>query len=170
MERETIIFDFDGTIADSLELAIRLYQKLGDARLPLTSERIDELRRLPALQVAKERWMLARVEVERVAFDACFGGPDVIDSPVTRDRQNPGTERAASGFEDLHPIPHAQHGFLHELFRYAGVPDDCKRDRISKAAEALVKFRHRIGLPALQASGEVLIVLRAHLQCEEESG
>jgi len=51
---KTVIFDFDGTIADSLELGIKLYHRLGDAKRPLTEERIEHLRHLPALQVAKE--------------------------------------------------------------------------------------------------------------------
>lgn len=50
---KTIIFDFDGTIADSLELVIEIYRQLtGDTR-PLTGEERDTLRKLPAQKVMK---------------------------------------------------------------------------------------------------------------------
>jgi len=50
---KTIIFDFDGTIADSLELVIEIYRQLtGDTR-PLTGEEREALRKLPAQKVMK---------------------------------------------------------------------------------------------------------------------
>lgn len=49
----TIIFDFDGTIANSLELVIEIYSQLtGDAR-KLTLEERDTLRKMPAQKVMK---------------------------------------------------------------------------------------------------------------------
>lgn len=51
---KTIIFDFDGTIADSLEVIIALYRELtGDDREP-TKEEVDELRKLPIAKLVKE--------------------------------------------------------------------------------------------------------------------
>ncbi len=50
---KTIIFDFDGTIADSLELVIEIYRQLtGDNRKLTVSER-EALRKLPAQRVMK---------------------------------------------------------------------------------------------------------------------
>lgn len=50
---KTIIFDFDGTIADSLEVAISIYRELtGDTR-KMSFEEIDELRRLPLIKVVR---------------------------------------------------------------------------------------------------------------------
>lgn len=51
---KTIIFDFDGTIGNSLELVIEIYSKLtGDTRTLTIAER-EALRKLPAQKVMKE--------------------------------------------------------------------------------------------------------------------
>lgn len=53
MKTQTVIFDFDGTIADSLETVITIYRELtGDDR-PLTRVEIDELRKLPVNKLIK---------------------------------------------------------------------------------------------------------------------
>lgn len=53
MKTRTVIFDFDGTIADSLETVITIYRELtGDSR-PLTQSEIDELRKLPVNKLIK---------------------------------------------------------------------------------------------------------------------
>lgn len=50
---KTIIFDFDGTIADSLELVIEIYSQLtGDTR-KLSLEERDALRKMPVQKVMK---------------------------------------------------------------------------------------------------------------------
>lgn len=48
-----IIFDFDGTIADSLELVIDIFKKLTGETKTLTKDEFDALRRLPAQKVMK---------------------------------------------------------------------------------------------------------------------
>jgi phosphoglycolate phosphatase len=49
---KTIIFDFDGTIADSMELVLELFYEM-TGHEPLTPEEIAELRRLPVNKVIK---------------------------------------------------------------------------------------------------------------------
>lgn len=50
---KTVIFDFDGTIADSLEVAISIYRELtGDDR-KMSPEEIEELRKLPLIKVVQ---------------------------------------------------------------------------------------------------------------------
>lgn len=49
---KTIIFDFDGTIADSLEVTIGIYRDLTNDRRVLTADEVEELRKLPLLKVA----------------------------------------------------------------------------------------------------------------------
>lgn len=50
---KTIIFDFDGTIADSLEVSISIYRDLTNDTRVLTVDEIEELRKLPLHKVVK---------------------------------------------------------------------------------------------------------------------
>jgi phosphoglycolate phosphatase len=50
---KTIIFDFDGTIADSLEIVIDIYRQLTKDKRELTLEEREALRKLPAQKVMK---------------------------------------------------------------------------------------------------------------------
>jgi HAD superfamily hydrolase (TIGR01549 family) len=50
---KTIIFDFDGTIADSLGLVIEIYRQLTKDTRKLTPEEYEALRKLPAQKVAQ---------------------------------------------------------------------------------------------------------------------
>lgn len=49
-----IIFDFDGTIADSLPLVIRLYEEMLRSGEPMPLEEIERLRGMSLLQVGRE--------------------------------------------------------------------------------------------------------------------
>lgn len=51
---KTIIFDFDGTIADSLELTTSIYRDLTGDRRKMTEEEIEHLRKMPLHKVAAE--------------------------------------------------------------------------------------------------------------------
>lgn len=53
MGNKTIIFDFDGTIANSLELVIEIYSQLTGDKRELTLEERNALRKLPAQKVMK---------------------------------------------------------------------------------------------------------------------
>ncbi len=50
---KTIIFDFDGTIADSLGLVIEIYRELTNDTRKFTEEEYEEFRKLSARQVAR---------------------------------------------------------------------------------------------------------------------
>jgi phosphoglycolate phosphatase len=52
--KQTLIFDFDGTIADSMEALIDVFRDLTNYDKPLTKKDLEHFRRLPALQIAKE--------------------------------------------------------------------------------------------------------------------
>ncbi len=50
---KTVIFDFDGTIADSLGLVVEIYRQLTNDTRKLTPAEYEALRRLPAQKVAR---------------------------------------------------------------------------------------------------------------------
>ncbi len=50
---KTVIFDFDGTIADSLGLVVEIYRQLTNDTRQLTSAEYEALRKLPAQKVAR---------------------------------------------------------------------------------------------------------------------
>jgi HAD superfamily hydrolase (TIGR01549 family) len=54
MKQQGLIFDFDGTIADSLPVIVKVYHELMPDRPELTTKDFHRLRSLPARQVAKE--------------------------------------------------------------------------------------------------------------------
>ena len=54
VDHETIIFDFDGTIADSLMLVISIFRELTGWRGARTPEDVARMRRLPIRKVVKE--------------------------------------------------------------------------------------------------------------------
>ncbi|HSX08495.1 MAG TPA: HAD hydrolase-like protein [Candidatus Saccharimonadales bacterium] len=54
MDRDTIIFDFDGTIADSLSFTIEIFRKLTGWQGAQTPEEIARFRRMPLTKVVKE--------------------------------------------------------------------------------------------------------------------
>lgn len=51
---KTIIFDFDGTLADSLHLTTSIYRDLTGDRREMTEDEIEHLRKLPLHKVASE--------------------------------------------------------------------------------------------------------------------
>jgi len=51
---KTIIFDFDGTIADTLSLVIDIYHKINRQAVPFTPEEVERLRGMTFLQIARE--------------------------------------------------------------------------------------------------------------------
>ena len=50
----TIIFDFDGTLADSFEVIVSIFQQLTGRKGDLTEAQIKRLRHVPAIRLAKE--------------------------------------------------------------------------------------------------------------------
>lgn len=54
MDPDTIIFDFDGTIADSLLFTIEVFRKLTGWQGARTPEEIAHFRRMPLMKVVKE--------------------------------------------------------------------------------------------------------------------
>lgn len=64
----TVIFDFDGTIADTFVTSVRIFEKLTRRRQPFSDEEIQRLRGLHALELIRELrirpwrvpWLLAR--------------------------------------------------------------------------------------------------------------
>lgn len=53
MNKGTIIFDFDGTIADSFEVVLRIFYEL-TGKPPFTDEQIAEYRKLPLKRIGKK--------------------------------------------------------------------------------------------------------------------
>ena len=49
----TVIFDFDGTIADTLDMVVDIYRELTGDERHVSKAEIDELRKLPLLQLVK---------------------------------------------------------------------------------------------------------------------
>jgi phosphoglycolate phosphatase-like HAD superfamily hydrolase len=64
----TVIFDFDGTLADTLVASIRIFEKLSNRKVPFNDEEIAHLRGLTAFNVVRELrirpwrvpWLLVR--------------------------------------------------------------------------------------------------------------
>ena len=54
MSSSTIIFDFDGTIADSFDVTIDIFYELTNRKIRLNESEITRLRKLSLLQVARE--------------------------------------------------------------------------------------------------------------------
>ncbi len=54
MNRKTIIFDFDGTIADNLELSIDIFYELTKQQTRASESEIARLRKMSLLQVARD--------------------------------------------------------------------------------------------------------------------
>lgn len=51
---KTIIFDFDGTIANSLRLVVAIYRQLTGDKRHMSDEEFEALRHLPAQKIAKQ--------------------------------------------------------------------------------------------------------------------
>lgn len=62
---KTLIFDFDGTIADSFELILAIFQEISPRTKKLTSEEIDQLKGENLRQITKylkiRRWQIPRL-------------------------------------------------------------------------------------------------------------
>ncbi|HKR82146.1 MAG TPA: HAD hydrolase-like protein [Candidatus Saccharimonadales bacterium] len=54
MQKDTVIFDFDGTIADSLAMTIEIFRELTGWQGAQTAEEINVFRRMPMRKVIKE--------------------------------------------------------------------------------------------------------------------
>lgn len=65
---QTVIFDFDGTIADTFVTSIRIFEKLTKRPAPFTDEQIEQLRNLTVVNLIRELhirpwripWLLVR--------------------------------------------------------------------------------------------------------------
>src|SRR5882757_51124 len=64
-----IIFDFDGTIADSLMVVLGIIHELTGHDMPQTAEEVERLRSMTLLQAARE----ANVRVGKVPFMVARG-------------------------------------------------------------------------------------------------
>ena len=93
----------------------------------------------------------------------------MIDRAVARDREQPGAEGAAAGLEGLDAVPHAQKGFLDQIFGGGRVANDGENDGIREFPETIVKIFHGVWLAALQAAREFFVVLPAEFKREDES-
>jgi len=86
----TIIFDFDGTIADSFTHVLEIAQDLIGQHQPLSKQEIERLRGMSAFQIAKELkirpwkmpflvgWGRRRMRSEMSEIKAFVGMPEVI--------------------------------------------------------------------------------------------
>lgn len=81
---QTVIFDFDGTIADTFLTSVRIFERLTKRREPFTDSDVRRLRGLHALELIRELrikpwrvpWLLAR---GRAAMRKEMGGIIVFD-------------------------------------------------------------------------------------------
>src|SRR5262249_35085546 len=78
-------------------------------------------RKSVVFEVGEQGWILKPVQFQASRSHAPFHGSKMIDSPVTRHRENPWAQGATLIVERLRPVPHPKKSFLHQILGRGGI-------------------------------------------------